>query len=120
MLSAEYAEVVSVPAIEAFLGTELAGRMKAAEAEGRLYREQPFVLGLPAKELNEKFPSGELVLIQGIIDVYFEEDGEIVVADYKTDKVENGQELVRKYKNPFHTAPAFYPYFIKDTGRIQG
>ncbi len=98
MLSAEYAEVVSVPAIEAFLGTELAGRMKAAEAEGRLYREQPFVLGLPAKELNEKFPSGELVLIQGIIDVYFEEDGEIVVADYKTDKVENGQELVRKYK----------------------
>ncbi len=98
MLSAEYAKVVSVPAIEAFLGTELAGRMKAAEAEGRLYREQPFVLGLPAKELNEKFPSEELVLIQGIIDVYFEEDGEIVVADYKTDKVENGQELVRKYK----------------------
>ena len=98
MLSAEYAKAVSVPAIEAFLETALAGRMKAAAAGGRLYREQPFVLGLPAKELNEKFPSEELVLIQGIIDVYFEEDGEIVVADYKTDKVESGQELVGKYK----------------------
>ncbi len=38
------------------------------------------------------------MLIQGIIDVYFEEDGEIVVADYKTDQVENGRELVEKYR----------------------
>ena len=51
-----------------------------------------------AEELNEKFPSDELVLIQGIIDVYFEEDGEIVVADYKTDRVDNGEELVKKYE----------------------
>ncbi len=38
------------------------------------------------------------MLIQGIIDVYFEEDGEIVVADYKTDRVDNGEELVKKYE----------------------
>ena len=75
-----------------------ARRMAAAEKKGCLYREQPFVLGLPAEELNEKFPSDELVLIQGIIDVYFEEDGEIVVADYKTDRVDNGEELVKKYE----------------------
>ena len=37
-------------------------------------------------------------MIQGIIDVYFEEDGELVVADYKTDRVSNGQELIDKYQ----------------------
>ncbi len=98
MLGEEYAKAVSVSAVEAFLRTSLAKRMKRAQERGLLHREQPFVLGLAAKELNEKFPEGELVLIQGIIDVYFEEDGEIVVADYKTDRVERGQELVGKYK----------------------
>lgn len=72
--------------------------MRTAGQSGRLYREQPFVLGLPADELNGKFPADELVLIQGVIDVYFEEDGELVVADYKTDQVENGRELVEKYR----------------------
>ena len=38
------------------------------------------------------------MLIQGIIDVYFVEDGEIVVADYKTDRADSGQELVKKYR----------------------
>ena len=38
------------------------------------------------------------MLIQVIIVVFFEEDGEIVVADYKTDRVDSGQELAAKYK----------------------
>ena len=97
-LSEEHRQALSIPAIKKFLSTDLARRMAAAEKKGCLYREQPFVLGLPAEELNEKFPSDELVLIQGIIDVYFEEDGEIVVADYKTDRVDNGEELVKKYE----------------------
>ncbi len=97
-LAPEYAKAVSVPAIRTFLSTDLAKRMRTAGQSGRLYREQPFVLGLPADELNGKFPADELVLIQGVIDVYFEEDGELVVADYKTDQVENGRELVEKYR----------------------
>lgn len=97
-LSAEYAQALSIPAIRSFLSTNLACRMAAAEKKNCLYREQPFVLGIPAKELNEKFPSGELTLIQGIIDVYFEEDGEIVVVDYKTDKAGSGKELAEKYR----------------------
>ena len=98
MLSPEYAGAISLPSIRAFLSTDLAKRMAAAEKKGCLYREQPFVLGIPARELNEKFPSDELVLIQGIIDVYFEENGEIVVADYKTDRVDTGKELAEKYR----------------------
>ena len=32
------------------------------------------------------------ILIQGVIDAYFEEDGECVLVDYKTDFVEKGKE----------------------------
>ena len=39
-----------------------------------------------------------MVLIQGIIDVFFEEENHIVLADYKTDRVREPEELTAKYK----------------------
>lgn len=96
-LSKEYAQAISIPLIEEFMLSNLGKRMQQAESNGCLYKEQPFVLGIPAKELNEKFPTDELVLIQGIIDIYFEENGELIVADYKTDRVDTEEELVEKY-----------------------
>ena len=72
--------------------------MAKAAALGKLYREQPFVLGLPANRLNKTFPVEETVLIQGIIDVFFEEDGKYVVVDYKTDAVKKPEELIERYK----------------------
>ena len=72
-------------------------RMKQAEKEGRLYREHPFVLGRKAKEFYPEIESDELILLQGIIDVYFEENGELVILDYKTDYVgDKGEELLRR------------------------
>lgn len=70
---------------------------KAARA-GKLYKEQPFVLGLSADRLNENFPKEETVLIQGIIDAFFEEEGSYVVVDYKTDAVGRAEELVKRYQ----------------------
>lgn len=94
----EYREAVSPWRLEAFLKSALAARMGRADAAGLLHKEQPFVLGIPASELGEDFPGEETVLIQGIIDVYFEEDGELVVADYKTDAVTQAEELVNRYR----------------------
>lgn len=94
----EYREAVSPWRLEAFLKSALAARMGRADAAGLLHKEQPFVLGIPASELGEDFPEDETVLIQGIIDVYFEEDGELVVADYKTDAVTQAEELVNRYR----------------------
>ena len=34
----------------------------------------------------------ETILVQGIIDAYFIEDGKIILVDYKTDRVRTGQE----------------------------
>lgn len=96
-LSEDYCTMVSVPKIAAFLTSGVAARMGEAARAGRLYKEQPFVLGLPANRLNEDFPKEETVLIQGIIDVFFQEDGGYVLLDYKTDAVETAQELAKRY-----------------------
>ena len=56
------------------------------------------MLGLPTSRLGQEFPEKEQVLIQLIIDVFFEEDGKIIVADYKTDVVKSPEELVTRYQ----------------------
>ena len=97
-LSQAYYEVVSIPKLTAFLTSGAAWRMAEADRKGRLYKEQPFVLGLPADRLKPEFPSEETVLIQGIIDVFFEEEDGFVVLDYKTDAVDTAEELVKRYQ----------------------
>ncbi len=97
-LSAQYAAAVNPGKVERFLASGLAERMRAALERGRLFREQPFVLGIPASRLKPGLPEQETVLVQGIIDVFFEEDGALVVADYKTDAVSEPEELVRRYR----------------------
>lgn len=84
----------------AFATSQTGIRMKKAAEEGRLYREQPFVHAMPAKRLHADWNSEEPVMIQGIIDAYFEEDDAIVLLDYKTDYVKSGEpeELAGKYK----------------------
>lgn len=94
----EEAELVNTKKILTFLQSPVAKRMAAAAVNGKLHKEQPFVLGVDAKLLSEEFPENEKVLIQGIIDVYFIEGNEIVLLDYKTDAVSTGVELVQRYK----------------------
>lgn len=96
-LTEEYAKTVSLPKILNFLEQELAYRMWRAQEQGLLYREQPFVLGIDAKRLDPDLPEGEKVLIQGIIDVFFIEDGEIVLLDYKTDVIDSLEALWNRY-----------------------
>lgn len=54
-------------------------------------------MGIPAREMGAG-DSDELIVIQGIIDAYLEEDGQLVVMDYKTDKVSRAETLVEHYK----------------------
>lgn len=97
-LTEEYYEAVSVSKIVTFLQSSAAFRMAEAARAGRLYKEQPFVMGLPANLLKNTFPKEETVLIQGIIDVFFEEEDGYVVLDYKTDAVNSAEELVKRYQ----------------------
>ena len=98
LISAQWRGSIFLPKLSGFFESSLARRMCLAKERGVLYREQPFVLGLPASRLGEEFPKKEQVLIQGIIDVFFEEEEKIIVADYKTDVVKTPEELVQRYQ----------------------
>ena len=76
--------------------SDLSERMVEAASRGELFREQPFVMGLPASQVDGS-DSDETILIQGIIDAFFYEDGQIVLLDYKTDYVRRASELREKY-----------------------
>ncbi|MBE5862432.1 MAG: helicase-exonuclease AddAB subunit AddA [Lachnospiraceae bacterium] len=97
-LSEEYRSAVRIDKLCEFLKSELGDRMFRAQEAGKLWREQPFVLSIPATRLKGEFPAEETVLIQGIIDAYFVEDDEIVLLDYKTDSVDSMEALWTRYE----------------------
>ncbi|MCD7922346.1 MAG: helicase-exonuclease AddAB subunit AddA [Clostridiales bacterium] len=91
-------ELLSTEKIYTFLSSETAGRMAKSAKQKLLTKEQPFVMMLPACRIWKETDSREPVLVQGIIDVYWEEDDGIVLLDYKTDRVNTPQELVLRYR----------------------
>ncbi|NLG04772.1 MAG: helicase-exonuclease AddAB subunit AddA, partial [Clostridia bacterium] len=101
LLIPEYQEllkVVRVNDLQNFKQSRLAKRMEQAAANKQLYREQPFVLGLPANTVYPEASDQETILIQGIIDAYFIEQENVIVVDYKTDRVTSKAELILRYQ----------------------
>lgn len=84
--------------IAGFFTKEIAERMGRAQKENRLFLEKPFVMGKEAKEIYPQIESMERVLIQGIVDVFFIEDGKVHVLDYKTDRVTKASQLIGRYQ----------------------
>lgn len=97
ILSEEEVDIVAPEKICDFVNCSAGQRMRMADEKGKLHREAPFVMGLSAKELGYEV-QGEPVLVQGIIDVYFEEEDGLVVLDYKTDRVFQAKELIDRYR----------------------
>lgn len=97
-LMADELKTIRMRDIARFAESSLGHRMAAAVFRGELYREQPFVLGVPASDIKREFPADELILVQGIIDAFFYEDGRLILVDYKTDRVETEKELVERYQ----------------------
>ena len=96
-MDAEAAALVRGSDLAKLTASSLGKRMQRAAAAGKLYREKQFVIGIPAREMGD-WDSDERILIQGIIDAFFEEDGKLVLVDYKTDYVENSDILIRRYE----------------------
>ena len=90
-MTEQEAECIRIRDIKKFVDSELGQRMKKAVVKKQLYREQPFVIRRSASLLDDSWKD-ETILVQGIIDAYFTEDGETVLVDYKTDRVRKGQE----------------------------
>ena len=84
-----------------FFASPFAARMLASK---HMMREQKFTLRIPAAEFTAEDPlvkpedvKDEYVVVQGIIDCAFEENGALVLLDYKTDRVEDIEILRARY-----------------------
>lgn len=92
-------KVISEHKIFNFFTSQLGTRMRKCK---KVYREVPFYMQIDSRdvcdELDEYTGKGEKVIIQGIIDCYFQEKEEIVLIDYKTDYVDNFENIKKKYR----------------------
>ena len=102
-LEADILKTVSAHDIAVFCMSGIGKRMIEANRAGKLHREQPFVYGLTPEEYrfySKTTDETDMVMVQGIIDAYIEDEDGIVLVDYKTDKVYNdaAEELTAKYR----------------------
>ncbi len=87
-LTSQEAEAADEKRIARFFLTGLGRRMLEAK---RINRETPFNIELECSEIYQDMPvelyTGEKILLQGVIDCFFEEPDGLVLVDYKTDYV---------------------------------
>ena len=86
-LTDEQAKAADVHAIVRFLRSDLAARIRKSKQVEREYR---FSLLRPVRDFSS-LDADDSVLLQGVVDCFFEEDGELVVVDFKTDHVSRAQ-----------------------------
>ena len=99
-ISANDKEIINKDHIEKFISSEMMGEFLRAK---RIIREFRFNVMLPACEFSDdERITNETVLVQGVTDcIYENEKGELILVDYKTDKVTEENyisELTRKHK----------------------
>ncbi|CAI9394860.1 ATP-dependent helicase/nuclease subunit A [Bacillus sp. T2.9-1] len=85
LLTSEQVEVIDISSILSFFQSSLGKRMQQAP---KLVREIPFNIAYPASRVYADWSGEEEpVLVQGIIDVFFEDELGTVLLDYKTDTI---------------------------------
>lgn len=96
ILTADEAAGINRRAVRRFFESDLARRMMQSPL---LLREKKFTIEVPVTDLYDgldAFPE-EKVMIQGIADCAFLENGKLVVVDYKTDRLETDAQFREKY-----------------------
>lgn len=104
LLSKEEYKVINPYKVKKFFISKLGERMLSAYNRGDIvYRELPFYTEIDVHRIDPDLPKeveGDKVRLQGVIDSFFYEDNEVILLDYKTDYVEQGneEELINKYR----------------------
>ncbi len=103
-LTRAQADAVELPCVSAFFAHPLYQRIAAADA---VWRELPFTYALSVGDYKKlatvTLPTSseedetETLLVQGIADCVFEEDGHLVILDYKTDRGQSMEQLRDHY-----------------------
>lgn len=97
LLTPEQGEVLDTEALAKFFESDVYSRIAKSP---RVMREQKFTVFVPASFVNPELGDAakdEKVLVQGVIDCAFFENGKTVVLDYKTDRVSEAGQLAGLY-----------------------
>jgi ATP-dependent helicase/nuclease subunit A len=99
ILSEAEAKGINVKAVEIFFASKLSDRILSSE---KVMREKKFTIEVPVGEIypdEAEIAGDEMMMIQGIADCAFLENGELVVVDYKTDRLKTEEDFRRKYSS---------------------
>lgn len=102
IITANEGRAINVKAVERFFESPLAERIARSPL---VMREKKFTVSVPAYEIYpflSDFPEEE-VLLQGIADLVFLEDGKLTVVDYKTDSLDREEDFIEKYSSQVMT-----------------
>lgn len=111
-LTQEQGDCIPIHKVKQFFISRLYERMHASPC---CLREYHFTIDVPAAYFadNAAVFNHETVVVQGIADCVFEEDGKLIVVDYKTDKAGSFEELVQRYQEQLR----IYAYALERTLR---
>lgn len=115
ILTEQEMKSVSVNKILTFFSSPLALRLRQAE---RIEKEKTFTLSLLPQDIYPEYKTADLkekILVHGMIDCFFYEQGKIVLLDYKTDYVT--ENTISKIKERYQIQIAIYKQAIE---RITG
>lgn len=120
-LPESHRQLVDVALLDAFFKSDLYHEIKKAR---KVYREQRFNIMMPAVEFSQNDERrsellDEELLVQGVIDLFFEdENGNIVLCDYKTDhltdaEIKNEKLAIKKLAERHSRQLYYYSYAIE-------
>lgn len=89
LLNANEEKYIYTDKINKFISSDVFGRIQKSP---KVLREFSFNLPVSSETIYPSLP-GETILVQGIADCIFEENGEYVIVDYKTDSFVSPQRL---------------------------
>ena len=91
IITEKEADSINVQTILQFTKSNIWQELKKAK---ETHKEEPFYINVPAKDVVD-VNVDENILVQGIIDLYYiNSNDELVLLDYKTDFIEQGEEQV--------------------------
>ncbi|MBF1307509.1 helicase-exonuclease AddAB subunit AddA [Parvimonas micra] len=103
IMSLDEAETININWIVKFIQSDIFKEIYIANKSEKLFKEKAIDYNIKLKNLfkDENIEEDEKIMVVGIIDLFFEnENGEIILLDYKTDYVtkENLEEVKARYK----------------------
>lgn len=103
IMSLDEIETININWIAKFIKSDIFKEIYIANKSEKLFKEKAIDYNIKLKNLfkDENIEEDEKIMVVGIIDLFFEnENGEIILLDYKTDYVtkENLEEIKARYK----------------------